>query len=153
MNARGIPPATYQVLAILLYLIGGYPIQSWWGSTPSSYDGGGYPGVPPGPGMGYPPVQTWDGVPPVQTWDGVLPTQTWDRVPPPRPGIGYPPFKVWTDKQTENSTFPHPSDAGGKNSRFIELTKTSFVDPSRVLWKWITTVWMPNPNLLQSHNV
>ena len=22
---------------------------------------------------------------------------------------------MWTDKQTENSTFPHPLDAGGKN--------------------------------------
>ena len=22
---------------------------------------------------------------------------------------------VWTDKQTETITFPHPSDAGGKN--------------------------------------
>ena len=95
---------------------GGTPptIQTWsWGGVPST-------------------IQTWDGVPPtIQTWDGVpprpgmgySPTQTWDGVPPPprpgtgysppRPGMGYPSVKVWTDKQTENSTFPHPSDTGG----------------------------------------
>ena len=25
-------------------------------------------------------------------------------------------FQVWTNKQTETITFPHPSDAGGKNT-------------------------------------
>ena len=39
-------------------------------------------------GMGYPPVKTWDGYSPP---------------PPPR-----------KCEQTENITFPHPSDAGGK---------------------------------------
>ena len=47
---------------------------------------------PPGPGPGIPPTSTW-------TWD------------PPLPGPGTPPLGV--DWQTENSTFPHPSDAGG----------------------------------------
>ena len=84
------------------------------------YSGGGTWSTPPDLGWGTP--RTWDGVPP-RTWDGVTP-QTWDWVPPldldlgwgtplPRPEMGYPP-QVWTDKQTENSTFPHPSDAGGK---------------------------------------
>ena len=71
----------------------GYPIQSWLG-------GGEYPiqswleGVTPlsRPGMGYPPIQTWDGVPlcPDLGWgtlpgqlDGIPPIQTWDGVPPP----------------------------------------------------------------------
>ena len=34
---------------------------------------------------------------------------------------------MWTDKQTENSTFPHPSDAGGN-----ELTRT-FADTYRLV--------------------
>ena len=41
---------------------------------------------------------------------------TWDVVPP-CPDLGWvtpPPVEVWTDKQTENSTFPHLPDAGGK---------------------------------------
>ena len=38
-----------------------------------------------------------------------------------RPGTPLPPPpEMWTDKQTENSTFPHPSDAGG-NYRKIEI--------------------------------
>ena len=86
---------------------------------PSRPGRGGYLGTPcPDLGWGT-PLQTWDGVPPphVQTWDGVpLSIQTWHGVPPlPRPGTGYPPLEVWTDKQTENSTFPHPSDADDKN--------------------------------------
>ena len=49
---------------------------------------------------------------PTWTWKGgiLLP------LPQPGPGKEYspPPVKVWTDTQTENITFPHPSDAGGK---------------------------------------
>ena len=95
MDARGIPPATYQVLPMLICLLGeGYPIQSWMGvplGTPCpKLDGStltqiwdGYP--PSGPGTGHPPIQTWDEVPsPVQTWDGV---------PPCRFEIGYPPLR------------------------------------------------------------
>ena len=58
-----------------------------------------------GPGMGYPHPELGWGTPlshqdlgwgtPTQTWDGVPPLQTWE--------------------QTETITFPHPSDAGGKN--------------------------------------
>ena len=49
---------------------------------------------------------------------GYLPPtiQTWMGYPPNHPdlaGVPPPPTEVWTDKQTENSTFPHPSDAGG----------------------------------------
>ena len=45
VNARGTPPAVQEVLAVLLCLI-----QTW---------SGGVPGVPPGPGMGYPPDLGW----------------------------------------------------------------------------------------------
>ena len=110
----------------------------------SDLDGGGYPhpanrgrGVPPRhdlrlgtppswPEMGYRPILTWDAIAPL-SWPGI-------RVPPPCPdlGWGYPtsappptlkktgysfPVEVWTDKQTENSTFPHPSNAGGKKRK------------------------------------
>ena len=94
------------------------------GGTPSSPGRG---GTPSSPGQGGTPSSPCQGVP--QTWDGV-PHQL-DGVPPPEPRMGYPPdlgwgtphpdlgqgnppaIEVWTDKQTENSTLPHPSDAGG----------------------------------------
>ena len=90
----------------------GYPIQSWTGGYPHPDLGWGTPisrmGYPPSrPGMGYSPVQTWDGVTP-------LPIQTWDQVPPSRPWMGYPSCKC---EQTENITFPHPSDASGNNTK------------------------------------
>ena len=75
--------------------------------------GGGTPGTPH--------VQTWLGYPPPPPsrpgWVTHHPPSRpgWGTHPPPsRPGWGTPtPVEVWTDKQTENSTFPHPSDAGG----------------------------------------
>ena len=132
---------------MLMVVGGGYPIQSWWGGTPSSHGGGypiqswwgiphpvmgGVPGVPPPsrPGWATPhhPDLTGVPLPTIQTWPGYSPTiQTWLEYPPPsRPGwgthpptiktwLGYPPVELWTDKQTENSTFPHPSDAGDNN--------------------------------------
>ena len=72
----------------------------------------GYPGYPPPsrPGQGTPHHQDLNRVPPtIQTWLG-YPHHHQDLA-----GIAPPPVKVWTDKQTENSTFPHPSDAGGNN--------------------------------------
>ena len=122
VNARGIPPATQQVLAMLVG--GGYPIQSWWGRVPHpvmvgvirfSHGGGvphpvmvvgypgyphpnlvrGYPGYPPlsRPGMGYLPPPT------IHTWDGVPPTigpgMGYPPPPPSRPGTGYPPPHKW----------------------------------------------------------
>ena len=91
--------------------------------TPPTWTWDGVPPSPlPGPGMGYPPTQTWDGVPPLPgpgmgyppyldlRW-GTPPTQTWDGIPPlPRPEMGYPPPRKC--EQTENITFPHPSDGG-----------------------------------------
>ena len=70
-----------------------------------------------------PPSRPGWGTPTIKTWPGYHPTiQTWLGYPPPsRPGwgipshpdlAGVPPIEVWTDKQTENSTFNHPSDAG-----------------------------------------
>ena len=70
-------------------------IQTWLGGTPCHSDLGW--GTPPHPDLGWGPPDLGQGPP--QTWDGV------------------PPLEVWTDKQTENSTFPHPSDAGDKYMR------------------------------------
>ena len=50
------------------------------------------------------------GVPPA--WEG--------RYPPAKVGTPPPPVEVWTDTQTETITFPHPSDAGGKNGYIID---------------------------------
>ena len=82
---------------------GGYPIQSW-GEVP-------HPDLPRGNLAGVPPPHHQDlaGVPSHHLdLAGVIPPtiSTWLGYPPP-------PVKVWTDKQTENSTFPHLSDAGG----------------------------------------
>ena len=80
---------------------GGVPptIQTWsWGSP-------GTPLPPSRPGMGYPPPRPEMGNP--------LP-------PTHRPGMRYPP-PPQKCRQTENITFPHPSDAGGKND-FCILT-------------------------------
>ena len=69
---------------------------------------------------GYPhPVLT--GVPPVRK-DGEYPPVGKDGglyggTPSPlADGVLSPPPQVRTDTQTENITFPHPSDAGGKNA-------------------------------------
>ena len=106
----------------------GYPPSQTWDGVPS----------PARPGMGYPTGQTWDGVFPGQTLDRVPPSQTWDGVPPPLDltGVTPPPPEMWTEKQTENSTSPHPSDAGGKKhstflsrkSRMIEATEMNKQD-------------------------
>ena len=91
------------------------PIQSWTGGTPGYsptliLDGVPHQqdGVSPYPdfGWGYLPPNQQDGVP-LQldlVW-GKVPIWTWDGVPPRKCG------------QTETITFPHPSDAGGKNTR------------------------------------
>ena len=82
-----------------------------WG-IPLSGPGMGYP--PSRPGMGYLPVSRM-GYPPSGSGMGYPPVWTWDGVPPPHPDLGWgtpPPHKCG---QTENITFPHPSDAGGKN--------------------------------------
>ena len=71
----------------------------------------------------------WDWVPPLDLRPGTPPDLRLGTPPgpetryplPPGPGPGTPPTWTWTwephlgvDWQTENSTFPHPSDAGGK---------------------------------------
>ena len=59
--------------------------------------------------FGVPPIKK--GVPPILTWKGGTPC--------PHPDLGSftpsppPTIDMWTDKQTENSILPHPSDAGG----------------------------------------
>ena len=45
----------------------------------------------------------------------------WDT-PPPHPDLEWgnpPPVEVWTDTQSENITFPHPSDAGCNKVRLV----------------------------------
>ena len=120
VNARGTPPAAYQVLAVLLCLIqtwsGGGTLSQVWGRVPRPRSRGGCPvpcpkgghpiqgpgGTPSRPGWGVPHPDLGWGTPPSthgtppgqgtlpQTWDRV-PPQTWDGVPFPRPGTGYPP--------------------------------------------------------------
>ena len=105
VNARGIPPAVSQVLAMLV-----------GGGTPSSHGGGGTLGplhhpdlarVSPDLGWGTNP-QTWLGYPStIQTWPGYPPTiQTWPGYPPPsRPGQGTP--------QSGMGHPPHHADLAG----------------------------------------
>ena len=61
MNARAIPHTAQQVLTLLLYLLTGYPIQSWWKGTPihSQWEDGIPPSTPNG-GWGT-PIQSSDG--------------------------------------------------------------------------------------------
>ena len=116
----------------------GYPIQSWWGGDhgyppPSRPGQGGTPHHPDLAGVPSPHHQDLAGVPPtIKTWLGYPPTiQTWPGYPPHHPdlaGVPPSPVKVWTDKQTENSTFPHPSDAGGNKSGMLILLPLQFVD-------------------------
>ena len=115
----------------LLWWGGGTHLRSGWGGTysgrgiPTLVGGtpaGGYPGgvapphqlyaVPPISWMGYPPSAGWgtpqsagQGIP--HQLDGVPPHHQLDRVPPP------------PIHQTENITFPHPSDAGGKKYHVV----------------------------------
>ena len=86
------------------------PSRPSWGTPPHHPD---LAGVPP-------TIQMWNGIPP-QTWDGVAlphhPDLGWGTLPCPDLWWSTPlPIEVWTDKQTENSTFPHPSDVGSKKS-------------------------------------
>ena len=88
-------------------------------STPSvvlTGGGGGYPITGQG-GIriqGTPRIQGWMGVPPVQGWMGVPPHLDLAGVPPPR-----------RCGQTENITFPHPSDAVGNK---LVLSDSRWVD-------------------------
>ena len=100
---------------MLLCVIGGGGLP-WVGGRgiPHLRSGGGTPsqvwGVPRllRPGMGYPPTQTWDGVPPSPYLD-----LRWGTPPPCK------------CEQTENITFPHPSDVGGKNSLHVPVFNIS----------------------------
>ena len=95
--------------------MGYLPIQTWDGVPPQPNLGWGTP--QPELGWGTPPRPDWGTLPPSQTWDGVVPP-TW---------LGYPPPpKMWTENQTEKSTFPHPSDAGG-NYRLLRKYRTRFI--------------------------
>ena len=94
---------------------GGYPLPR--GGTPPTCTWEG--GPPSRPGKGYCRPATWEGgTPPAWIWEGVPPCLDLGRgYPPCQPGmvVPPPPVEVWTDTQSETITFPHPSDAGGKN--------------------------------------
>ena len=104
-------------------MVRGYPIQSWSGGTPSSHGGGGvsdpvlaggYPSTPHHPDLaGAAPHPDLAGVP--------LHHPDLARVPP------YHPDLAGVPKQTENSTFPHPSDAGGNNQLLLMIKVLSFL--------------------------
>ena len=103
------------------------PSRPGWGTPPPSRPGRGTPHYPD-LAEGYsPPSRPGWGTPHLQDLAGIPPTiQTWLRYPlPSTPGWGtpLPPIKVWTDKQTENSTFPHPLDAGGNNKALLRERK------------------------------
>ena len=75
---------------------------------------------PSRPGMGYPrPDLGWGTPPPTDLGQGTPLTKPGTGCPPPRSGMGYPPPRKC--EQTENITFPHPSDAGGKYESQISL--------------------------------
>ena len=85
--------------------------------------GMGYPHLRPGmrypppsrPGMGYPHLRPGMRYPP--------PSRPGQGTPPSsRPGWDTPPVEVWTETQSENITFPHPLDAGGKKKLSISWT-------------------------------
>ena len=75
-----------------------------------------------GRGVLWVPPQTWDWEP-SQTWDWDPPTLTWDRVPP-----------LGVDWQTENNTFPHPSDAGGNELHVIREVDPNLPFGSMPVW-------------------
>ena len=85
---------------------GGLPPSSSWMGVPHPADpfrrGMGYPLSRPG--MGYPPPH---------------PDLGWGT-PLSRPGTGYPPPSSRKCEQTENITFPHPSDASGNYGNSAE---------------------------------
>ena len=123
------------------------------GVPPSSPNGGGYPnpvltrgypnqeeqGTPCWEGWGTPCWEGW-GTP---CWEGWSTPTGKDGYYPPSGRMGLPligkdgapllggwgtPFWVWTDTQSENMTFCHPSDAGGKNMR--EWTVLQYLCPA-----------------------
>ena len=103
---------------------GGVPHPRSRGGTPSQVWG--YLGYPPSsrPGWGTPTLDLRWGTPsPYLRWGTPLPSRPGWGTPPPvlarvppylRPEMGYPPPPRKCE-QTENITFPHPSDAGGNN--------------------------------------
>ena len=81
---------------------------------------------PPHPRLGYPPSKF-----------GVPPHPWLDRVPPPPPsmaGSGTP--RRGVDWQTENSTFPHPSDAGGNKLLCNYNLHTNTIKVSSFILPW-----------------
>ena len=126
----------------------------YWDQVPPSRPETGYPpprpgpGTPPppplGPGPGTPLPPDLDLGPPPDLRLGTPPTSTWNWDPP-DVELGPPPTWTWTwdpplgvDWQTENSTFPHPSDAGGNNQHWDGCNLMDFkleMVLTRTIWK------------------
>ena len=96
---------------------GGTPPQVWPGGYPIPGLARGYPGYPPGPGMGYPQPDLGWGTP--QTWDGV-PPWTWDR---------YPLDLRWGTSQTCDGIIPPRPEMvrWGTPPRQISIASTCYV--------------------------
>ena len=90
----------------------------WWGYSPPPRPGWGVP-LPRSGQEGYPLPRSERGGTPFPDLDGGYFLQKGWGYPPPIGGWGTPPPQVWIDTQTENITFPHPSDAGGKYKVFL----------------------------------
>ena len=65
--------------------------------------------------------------PPPNLERGTL-TWTWEWIPT---------IEVWTGTQTENITFPHPSDAGGNNHISIEYSVTEWIVKNLPTWIFV----------------
>ena len=107
VNARGIPPATYQVLHILSYP-GGYPIPGWevphpgyppiltWPGGTLPLDGGvGYPI------LGYPSPLFWPGQGVPYPWAG---GREYPILGTPSPILTWPPIQEWGTPWKGNGT-------------------------------------------------
>ena len=100
----GVPPSQ-------IWTGGVVPIQSWMGVAPISRMG--YPC--PDLGWGTTHLDLGWGTPLSRPGMGYHPTWTWDGVPPSCPDLRWGTPSPRKCEQTENITFPHPSDAGSNN--------------------------------------
>ena len=119
----GTSPLSWDLTWTVGYLL---PRPGWGRRVPHPRSGYGGRGTPfPGLDGGYPlPRSGWRDTP--FLGQGTPPSRPGRGTPPPLGRMGYPPVggmgvpppqlvEMWTGTQSENTTFPHPSDAGGNN--------------------------------------
>ena len=109
-NRAGVPPSSPKVVPKPVQM-GVTPIQSWWRIPPSSPNGWVPHPVLMGGTQGTPSAR-WGTLPLLARWG--TPSSGWGY---PR-RLDAPPPHRWCE-QTENITFPHPSNAGGKYLTFL----------------------------------